>query len=232
MIEMTPFLSITLVSLGLSLVISIIYRVLTNPADVRKAKDDMKFYKEKMSKAQKEGNKEEASKHASEMMKASQSQMKHSMKPMMATMLLFFLLLGWLHTNFGNIGADFAANQSATFSYAGASHKLYYETVDSGGQASFRAGVDFNDDGEFSQDEIFDQGEVFTYKGAYWRPGPLTEGFLFFTTEKENAVNFEMFVAKSPFTIPFLGDYLSWFWWYIFISLPATIIFRKMLGVE
>jgi uncharacterized membrane protein (DUF106 family) len=54
----------------------------------------------------------------------------------------------------------------------------------------------------------------------------------FSSAEKENAVNFEMLVARMPFTVPFIGNYLTWFWWYIFISIPATMVFRKMLGVE
>jgi len=230
--EMTPFLGITLISIGLSLLISIIYRVLTKPGEVRKIKGDMRFYKEKMSKAQKEGNKEQASQYASEMMKASQAQMRHSMKPMMATMLVFLLLLGWLNSNYGGVSADLGDNPDATFNYGGAEHKIYYEKAEENGQSSFKAGVDFNDDGEFSQDEIFTGDDVFSYKGAYWRAKPAVEGVMFFTSERENAVHFEMLVAQLPFTLPFIGNYLTWFWWYIFISIPATMVFRKLLGVE
>ena len=232
MIDMTPFVSLTLVSLGLSLMISIIYRVLTKPEEVRKVKTDMKFYKDKMSKAQKEGDKEAAAKYAGEMMKASQAQMKHSMKPMMATMLIFLLLLGWLHTNFGGVVADIGTNPDATFSYGAAEHKILYEAPGDDGEPAMRAGVDFNDDGQFDQDEIFEQDEIFPYQGAYWRPRPVMEGFFFAMTEKPDAVHFEMLVAQMPFSLPFLGSYLSWFWWYLFISIPATIVFRKLLGVE
>ncbi len=232
MIEITPFLGITLVSIALSLMISVIYRVLTNPDEVRKAKTDMKFYKEKMSQAQKEGDKQKANDYASEMLKASQTQMRHTMKPMMATMLIFILLLGWLNSNYGGVSADLGADPDATFDYAGSDHGIYYEKLDSDGQSGIKAGVDFDDDGEFSQDELFSQDDVFEYGGAYWRAAPAMEGMLFFASEKENAVHFEMFVARMPFALPFIGSYLSWFWWYIFISLPATMLFRKLLGVE
>ncbi|MBN2330639.1 MAG: DUF106 domain-containing protein [Candidatus Aenigmarchaeota archaeon] len=231
MTGITPFMGITLVSLGLSLLIAVIYRVLTKPDEVRKAKDDMKFYKNKMSEAQKAGDKQKANEYASEMMKASQLQMRHSMKPMMATMVLFLFLLGWLNGNYGGVNADFGENPDAEFAYAGTEHDLNYQAhVEDG--ASFTIGVDFDDDGQFSQDETFDKGEVFSYEGAFWRVNPATEGFLMFATEKPEAVHFEMLVARLPFELPFLGSYLTWFWWYIFLSIPGTMVFRKLLGVE
>ena len=228
MIEMTPFLTITLISVGLSVTISVIYRVLTKPDEIRKMKDDMKFHKEKMNQAKKDGNKEKMNEYAGEMMKASQKQFRTSMKPMMATMLIFFLLLGWLNTNFGGVSADFSENPDAKFAYADIEHGLYYESTGD----SFRTGVDFNDDGTFSEGEMFDEGEIFAFNGAMWKAGPMMEGFYMFATPKENSVHFEMYIAEMPFSLPFIGSHLSWFWWYIFISLPVTFIFRKLLGVE
>ena len=232
MIELTPFMSITLISLGLSLIISIIYRVLTNPDTVRKAKEDMRFYKGKVKEAQREGDKEKISQYSSEMLKASQVQFRLSMKPMIATMFIFFLLLGWLHNNFGGVTVDLKTDPDAKFAYGSAEHDVYLEYADVDGQAGMKVGIDFNDDGSFSEDEVFRENSVFRYEGAFWRPVPATEGFLFFASPREGSVHFEMLIARMPFTLPFIGSYLSWFWWYIFVSLPATIIFRKMLGVE
>lgn len=232
MIEITPFLGITLISIALSLMISVIYRVLTKPDEVRKAKQDMKFFKKKMSEAQKSGEKDRANEYASEMMKASQMQMKHSMKPMMATMLIFIFLLGWLNGNYGGVSADLGENPDAMFAYAGEEHDINYKKAGEEGATSFTIGVDFDDDGQFSPEETFDRGEVFSYKGAFWRANPAMEGFFMFATEKEDSIHFEMLVAQMPFELPFLGSYLTWFWWYLFLSIPSTIVFRKMLGVE
>ncbi len=225
---MTPFLVITLLSLGLSLGITIIYRVLTKPDEIRKMKDDMKFYKEKMNEAKKEGDKAKMNDYASEMLKASQKQFRMSMKPMMVTMLIFFLLLGWLHNNFGGVTADLTDNPEAKFAYADIEHELYYE----GTADSFVAGVDLNDDGAFSDEETFSKGDMFTYNGALWKVGPAMEGFFLFQTPKDNSVQFDMFIAEMPFTLPFIGSHLSWFWWYLFLSLPSTFILRKIMGVE
>ncbi len=224
---MTPFLMITLLSVGLSLFITIIYRVLTKPDEVRKMKDDMKFYKEKMNEAKKSGDKAKMGEYANEMLKASQGQFRMSMKPMMVTMLVFMLLLGWLNTNFGGVTADFG-DEDTFFTYGGAEHLLSY----TGNAGDFVTGVDFNDNGVFTDDEMFQKGDIFEYEETYWRPIAKTEGFYMFATEKDNAVQFEMLIAKLPFTLPFIGNYVTWFWWYIFISLPATFVLRKVMGVE
>lgn len=224
---MTPFMTITLLSLGLSLFITVIYRILTKPDDVRKMKDDMKFYKEKMNEAKKAGDKAKMNEYASEMLKASQGQFRMSMKPMMVTMLVFVFLLGWLNTNFGGVTADFTQNVTA-FSYGDVEHAISYE----GDASDFVTGVDFNDDGTFTSDETFRKGEIFEYKDTYWKPNAATEGFYMFATEKDDGVHFEMLIARMPFLLPYIGSYISWFWWYIFISLPATFLFRKLMGVE
>jgi uncharacterized membrane protein (DUF106 family) len=227
---LTPFLTITFLSLGLSLAITIIYRVLTKPDEMRKIKQDMKFYKEKMNQANKEGDRAKANEYAGEMLKSSQKQFRMSMKPMMATMLIFFLLLGWLHNNFGGVTADFSSGEDASFVYAEEEHAMYYEK--GADEEGFRVGVDLNDDGTFNDEEVFSKNEVFSYGGAIWRPTATMVGLPFFQTEKEDSVHFEMFIAKMPFSLPLIGNYLTWFWWYIFISLPATFALRKLMGVE
>ncbi|UCD02757.1 MAG: DUF106 domain-containing protein [Candidatus Aenigmatarchaeota archaeon] len=227
MMELSPFLTITLLSIGLSVIITVIYRVLTKPEEIRKMKDDMRFYKNKMNEAKKAGDRAKMNEYANEMLKASQRQFRSSMKPMMVTILIFFLLLGWLNTNFGGVRADFSGENEPVFSYAGEEHSMMYESNDEG----FVTGVDFNDDGTFSEDERFANDEVFRYSGALWKPVTQMEGFFLFAEPKEEAVRFEMFIAEMPFELPLIGNYLSWFWWYFFISLPATFILRKLMGV-
>jgi uncharacterized membrane protein (DUF106 family) len=227
---LTPFVIITLFSLVISFIISVLYRLLTNPDEVRKCKEDMKFYKEKSKEAQKEGDREKVADYSSEMLKASQKQFRMSMRPMLASMMLFFLLLGWLHGSFSNLIVDFSGQQNARAVFYGEEHEVRY---DPGGE-TFSVSVDLNDDGGFADDEVFGAGDVFsTGDGtAYWSASKSISGFLFFTQEQENQVTFSMMIAKLPFAMPLLGSYLTWFWWYIFISIPATIIFRKLLGVE
>jgi uncharacterized membrane protein (DUF106 family) len=39
-------------------------------------------------------------------------------------------------------------------------------------------------------------------------------------------------VVPSPVNIPFIGNQLGWFHWYIIIVLPGSFLFRKLLVVE
>lgn len=94
------FQDIFIWSLLLSLGLSIIYRILTKPAEIRRIKEDVKVHREKMKALQKEGKQEDVNKALSEMMKLQQKQMKASMKPMIVSLLIFFVVLGVMREAF------------------------------------------------------------------------------------------------------------------------------------
>ncbi len=39
-------------------------------------------------------------------------------------------------------------------------------------------------------------------------------------------------VISLPFEVPFAGSTLSWFWWYLLLSIPFNTIIRKILDAE
>jgi len=39
-------------------------------------------------------------------------------------------------------------------------------------------------------------------------------------------------VAKLPFVLPYLGSELSWFWWYVFVSLAIGWALRKIFVID
>ncbi len=139
---MTGLESVLIFSLVLSFVIAVIYRILTKPEEIRRIKQDLKFFRKKIKDAQKADNTAEVQKLTNEMLRMSQKQMSLMMKPMFASAIIFFVALGWLHSTFEEV------------------------------------------------------------------------------------------LITLPFPLPFLGAELTWFWWYVIITLPATLIFRKALGVE
>ncbi len=47
----------------------------------------------------------------------------------------------------------------------------------------------------------------------------------FFERFKDVAINL-------PFNVPFAGSTLSWFWWYLLLSIPFNTIMRKILDAE
>ena len=82
---MSAFIEITLISLALAFVLSLLYRFLTKPGEMRRIKKEMKFYQDKSKEAQKAGDTAKANEYMKDMMKASQQQFKQNMKPMMAS---------------------------------------------------------------------------------------------------------------------------------------------------
>lgn len=39
-------------------------------------------------------------------------------------------------------------------------------------------------------------------------------------------------VVLAPFSIPFIGNNLGWFYWYLLVAIPTGLMFRKLLSVE
>jgi len=139
---MSGMIEVLIWTLGISFLIALIYRFLTNPDDLRRIRSNMKEVQGKVKKAQKAGNMEEMNALTSEMLKLSQQQFTKNMKPMIASAVIFFVFLGFIRVQYSN------------------------------------------------------------------------------------------FKIATPFTIPVIGSDMGWFLWYIVITIPATLLFRKLLGAE
>lgn len=99
----SPVLEIIGITLVLSIIMAFLYRILTNPGEVRKLKADISHYREEMSKAQKAGDKEKMNKFLSEQMKANKRMLSQTMKPNFFSLAIFFVALGWLASAYGEL---------------------------------------------------------------------------------------------------------------------------------
>jgi len=100
---MTPVIELFLWSLLLAFITALLYRVLTKPNEMRRIKKEMAELKERSGRASKSGDTKQATQLMSEMMKLNQAMFRMNMKPMMASMILFFLILGWLAARFATL---------------------------------------------------------------------------------------------------------------------------------
>ena len=128
---------ILIYTLVLSLIVAMLYKLLTNQDEMKKIKEEMNYFKERSDQARKDGDMAKMNQYTSDMLKMSSKQFKQTMKPMFASMFIFIIVLGWLGATFGEV----------------------------------------------------------------------------------------------LITTPFAGFQLSWFLWYIVIAIPATMVFRKLMGV-
>ena len=133
---------VMIISILLALFSVLLSKFLTNQEVLKKAKEEIELYRKKSTEAQKEGDMKKANKYMSEMIKASQKQMRENMKPMMFSFIMFILAFSWLGANYSDL------------------------------------------------------------------------------------------LVSLPFTVPFLGKEINWFWWYLIIIIPMSMFFRKILDVQ
>ncbi|MFH1294710.1 MAG: EMC3/TMCO1 family protein [Candidatus Aenigmatarchaeota archaeon] len=86
-----PFIEIFIISLSLGFATSLIYRVLTNPKQMKELRKTAKEYSDKMKAAQKAGNTKEHEKFMNESLAQQRKVFSMTMKPMMVSLILFWI---------------------------------------------------------------------------------------------------------------------------------------------
>ena len=109
---MGPFVTELLISLVLSFIIALAYRFLTDPKEIKRIKEDVKSYRKRIKEAQKAGKQDEANRLMTESLKANQKMMSQSMKPMLVSMAVFFVMV------YGVMGPMFAGVVELTLPFA------------------------------------------------------------------------------------------------------------------
>ncbi|NIO19273.1 MAG: DUF106 domain-containing protein [Candidatus Aenigmarchaeota archaeon] len=209
---MLPHQDIFIWAVFLSLLITAIYRIFTNPEEMRKLKEEMKFYREKSNEAQKKKDTKKAQEHLNEMMKVSQKQFKKNMKPMMVSMIVVLFLISFIHQTYSGVVIETSDEGMGYFAFADFNHSLRMEGE------SVR--IDVNDNGDFSDEESYSKDDVAKIDNIHWHVFP------------EEGKTSMFLLVKMPFPLPFVGYHLNWLLWYILCTLPATWILRKLMGVE
>ena len=100
---LSPVVEMFGISLALSFVLALVYRLAINPEKMKSLKAEVKSYQQKMKQVKQAGNKEEQAKFVSEMMKANQKMMKAQMKPMMASLVVWLLISQWLAVAYASV---------------------------------------------------------------------------------------------------------------------------------
>ena len=209
---MPALITILLFSLALSLILTLLTKVLTNQKAMRETKKNVASFRQQIKEAQKAGNTAEVKNLSDQMFKASKGQFKYSTRSMFVSMIVVIIAFGWLQANYDKIAVNFPqlSNQTnstfvGTFKYEGKDH-----AIETG------VGQDL-----YVDKALYKISEFIPFEGAYLKPS-VNAGKPVLT----------IYPAKAPVEAPYIGSYLSWFWLYILITLPSTIIFRKLLDVE
>jgi len=192
-----------LVTAVIVFVTTLAYRFLMNQNEIRELKQKMKEKQEEAKKLQ-GSSPEESKKVMAETLMLSNKQLRMTMKPMMLTLILFFIFLPFIGEAYGD--KVVAINNNAG-----------NITVD---------GTFYNftlNDGKINLNNISctmpcDEQTIGNYK---WNI--LTEG---------NNTRFSRIVVLLPFSLPYFENDFGWLAWYFFTSVVLNFVFRKILGVE
>jgi uncharacterized membrane protein (DUF106 family) len=139
---MQGFEFILVFSIGISFLIVLIYRLMTDMDELKEIKQKLNEYKKKLSEAQKKNDMKEYNSLFNEMMKINSKQFKMNIKPMFISLIIALLSLSYLKSQYDNV------------------------------------------------------------------------------------------LVNLPVSLPLFGNDMGWLWWYILISIPATMFFRKMLSLD
>jgi uncharacterized membrane protein (DUF106 family) len=115
LLRMPPFWAIFIISLVLSLVITIIYKLMTNQSEMKSLKEDIKKHQKEM-----KANKDNPQKVMEVQKKAMEKNMKYmmqSMKPTLVTFIPVILLLGWLNAHIAYYPINPAMNFTTTANF-------------------------------------------------------------------------------------------------------------------
>ncbi len=217
-------IEITIFSVILSFVLVLVTKFVTDQKAIKDIKDKTAALKKMVKEAQKKGNQGEVKHYSDLMFKVSRNQFKYSMRSMIVSLVVVAIALGWLNQTYHGTTFDMAPESDSslavksilgTFNYGGPEAKLrVFEDS--------KWVIDLNGNGDLSDETIHNPGDFVEFSGLVWGISSISE----------NSATFTLFPAKVPFKMPFLGNYLTWFWLYLIITIPTSLIFRKLLNVH
>lgn len=218
---MSLLMEVALFSAALAFLLVLLSKFLTNQAEIKRTKKEMEEYGQKIKQAQKQKDEHLVKQYTDKRLKLSYGQMKYSTRSMMVSMLVVVVAFGWLGAQYGQIAVAIDHGQGPESAdlvgfLGGEKQKTVVYA------ASPEIGLDSNKDGVIGVDEKYSKTGLVPYKGAYLK----------FGEPSANKITAELIVAKAPFNAPFAGPDLTWFWLYIFITIPTTLIFRKLLDIQ
>lgn len=217
LLSLDPVYAVAIISFFLSLVFVIANKILVNQDKLKHVKKEMKKIQEEIKKARKKNNEKEMSKLWEKSMKMNHQQLTMVLKPMVVSMLLIFMVFPWMKFTYGDVISP--VNDSS----------FVFEYMDHENEFS----IDFKPDDavtikDMLSGKLYVSGDTVIILGREWIIGydpPKDEG-------SQPTVVFSSMKVKLPVSIPFVGDTVGWLGFYILMSIPSTIILRKLLGVQ
>ncbi|MEA3229439.1 MAG: EMC3/TMCO1 family protein [archaeon] len=217
LLDINPVYAIGIIAVFLSLVYALLNKIMVNQEKLRHVKKEMKRIQAEIKKARAKNDEKELKSLWDKSMKVNHQQLTMVMKPMIASMVFIFLIFPWMGYYYGDVVAPINESQ-ATFNYDDAENQFKVD-VKSDGSVTIK---------DLSSGKICSADDKIMLEGKEW----IVE---YKDGKNENdagALVFKVMRVKLPFSLPLVGGYVGWLGLYIIFSIPATIVARKLMGVQ
>ncbi len=114
-IEMSPLTGIIVITFAMTLVATLIHKLMTDQKLLKNIKEEMKQIRKDIKQASQDPAKMAELNKLS--MEKSMKQMKSTMKPILVTMVVFFILFSWLRTTYDPLPINFLGIHSWLWTY-------------------------------------------------------------------------------------------------------------------
>ncbi|KXB06647.1 hypothetical protein AKJ51_03220 [candidate division MSBL1 archaeon SCGC-AAA382A20] len=192
------------IAAGISILISLLFKLLMDQEEMQKVKDKMEELQDKSKEAD---DQEEAMKHQQEAMKHMSKQMKMQIKPMAVIFIIVIPLFWFVFPNLYP-NAHVKLNETGTLNYKGLEKSVSLESQD-----PLKISIG---------DQTYGRKDFLKLNSYRFH----VENY----NEKKGSLKLERVAAKLPFSLPFVGNSLGWLGWYILGAIGLGQVFRKLLG--
>jgi len=214
LIPFEPFIAIAIFAAIVLIIINLCYKFLVNQEEAKKIKERVKEINEEMKKYQKENNMEKVKELMNQSMAESSKLTKMSMKPMLISLLIVIIFLPGLNNIY--VKATPLNNNTGNVTIDG---ELFTVQINSNEMNISSVNGSFNCE--------INKKCVLNHNNGIWYINYRSPGFM-----SQERVEFERVVLFLPYNFPWIENDLGWLGYYIFVSIPLTIIIRKLLKIE
>jgi uncharacterized membrane protein (DUF106 family) len=231
MLGWPPILAILVLSLLISLIIVIIYKYMTNQAEMKRLKDQLNEYQKKMKELK--GEPEKLMATQKEAMSVNMQYMGKSMKPTLITFIPILLIFGWMngHFAFEPLMPEQEFMLTANFE----------KEITGNASVTVPEGLEIIGDGTKEIQEGKTEFKLKGKEGEYYATlasnGQEVDKKIIITTERKYAPVVETYKSDVFKTAQLDNKTLkvfwkiNWFWAYIIFAILSSIALRKALKV-
>ncbi len=210
-----PTHAIAFLAICLSVLFAVLNKILVDQDKLKYIKEEMKKIQKEIKKAQKKKDDKALKALWEKSMKINHQQLTMVLKPMLFSSIFVILIFPWMKYAYSD--AIFPVNDSSvTFDHDDVQKQFSIELSDDG-ILSIRgpSGKTYT---EGDKIELADRMWILDYRP----PEDSSAGEVVFRNMR----------VGLPFSLPFVGNDLGWLGFYILVSIPSTILARKLLGVQ